>query len=64
MQRPERPLICSLCHQIVAIETSKTDEDGTAVHEDCYLQALVSKPSVTNRQGAKNNNKQSNAAAA
>ena len=64
MQRAEGSLICSLCHQPVATETTKTDEDGAAVHEECYVQALTGKPAVTNKQGAKNNNKHSNATAA
>jgi len=33
-------LICSICHQPVALENSKTDENGHAIHEDCYLQRL------------------------
>ena len=28
---------CPLCNQRVSLETSKTDEDGNAVHEDCYV---------------------------
>jgi hypothetical protein len=33
-------LICSICHQPVAVENSKTDENGHAIHEDCYLQRV------------------------
>jgi hypothetical protein len=28
--------MCSLCLQPVALESATTDEDGQAVHEDCY----------------------------
>jgi hypothetical protein len=28
---------CSLCHKPVPLDTSKTDEYGKAVHEECYL---------------------------
>jgi hypothetical protein len=34
-------LICSICHQPVAVENSKTDENRHASHEDCYLQRLL-----------------------
>jgi hypothetical protein len=34
-------LICSFCQQPVAVETSKTDENGRAIHEDCYIQHLL-----------------------
>jgi hypothetical protein len=32
--------ICPICHQPVDIANSKTDENGQAVHEDCYLDHL------------------------
>jgi hypothetical protein len=32
----------SICNKPIALETSKVDEDGEAVHEDCYLKRLVS----------------------
>jgi len=31
---------CSLCNEPVELETSKTDEDGKAVHEECYALKL------------------------
>jgi len=34
-------LICSVCQQPVALESSKTDENGRATHEDCYIQHLL-----------------------
>ncbi|HUD68569.1 MAG TPA: hypothetical protein VMQ17_28560 [Candidatus Sulfotelmatobacter sp.] len=48
MQRDPAPQIqnplCSICDKHVQLETSKTDEAGRAVHEDCYtlkLQLLI-----------------------
>ena len=42
MSQPLRNvLICSICQQPVAVENSKTDENGQAIHEDCYLQRLL-----------------------
>jgi hypothetical protein len=29
--------LCSICHLPVPVNEAKTDEDGGAVHEDCYL---------------------------
>lgn len=36
-QKFKRPLLCRICGRPVAVETSKTDEDGRAIHEDCYV---------------------------
>jgi hypothetical protein len=33
---PEFTLICALCFEPVLLETCKADEQGRAVHEDCY----------------------------
>lgn len=33
--------ICSICKKPVQLETSKTDEDGMAVHEDCYVSKVA-----------------------
>src|SRR5215471_14908046 len=30
-------LRCPVCHQPVSLESSKTDEKGRAVHEECYV---------------------------
>jgi azurin len=30
-------LVCSICQKPVSLNDAKTDEDGMAVHEDCYL---------------------------
>lgn len=34
--------VCPICHQPVKLESSKTDEDGTAVHERCYVESICS----------------------
>jgi hypothetical protein len=32
--------ICPICAKAVALETAKTDEVGTAIHDQCYLLKL------------------------
>lgn len=32
--------LCSICHLPVPVNEAKTDEDGEAVHGDCYLSKL------------------------
>lgn len=34
---------CSLCTRSVTLELSKTDEQGQAVHELCYVQATLAR---------------------
>jgi hypothetical protein len=34
--------VCSICNKPIVLETSKVDEDGKAVHEDCYVKRLLS----------------------
>lgn len=31
---------CTICNQAVDLNESKADQDGHAVHEDCYVAAL------------------------
>jgi hypothetical protein len=31
---------CSICNRTVSLSDAKTDEDGKAVHENCYLLKL------------------------
>ncbi len=35
--------ICPICRQPVTLETCKTDEDGQAMHEGCYVEKVISK---------------------
>jgi hypothetical protein len=37
--RPRDP-VCSIDRTPVQLNTAKTDEDGNAVHEDCYVTKL------------------------
>ncbi len=37
-------LYCSMCHKVVPIEVAKTDGEGRAVHEDCYVVSLTREP--------------------
>jgi hypothetical protein len=32
--------LCPICNEPLQLETSKTDENGRAVHEDCYVKQL------------------------
>ena len=41
---PPSSFLCALCNKAVKLETSKTDEDGRAVHDECYLAKLSGKP--------------------
>ena len=38
---------CSICNEPVELITAKTDEDGKAVHEDCYVQRMMRLKEVT-----------------
>ena len=29
--------LCPVCHAPVALEVAKTDENGRAIHEECYV---------------------------
>ena len=40
---PRRSLICRICTEPVPLETSKTDEKGSAVHEECYVREAISR---------------------
>ena len=31
---------CSICNEPVELEAAKTDEDGRAVHEECYMRRM------------------------
>ena len=48
-----RAPICSICNLPVSLNNAKTDEDGNAVHEDCYLIKVgVAKPAVGYPKGS------------
>lgn len=31
------PPVCPICQRPVELESAKTDENGKAIHEDCYV---------------------------
>ncbi len=33
---------CPICRQPVSLERCKTDENGRAIHEDCYVRKICS----------------------
>lgn len=35
-----QPVVCAICGERVVLEKCKTDEDGAAVHADCYVQRI------------------------
>ena len=37
----EPKILCAICGRRVTLELSKTDEDGNAVHEDCYVRVTI-----------------------
>lgn len=41
--RSGNPLTCSVCHNLVALEARDicSDENGQIVHEDCYVQRVI-----------------------
>jgi hypothetical protein len=43
------PLICSLCHNLIALEAKGicVDENGQTVHADCYVQRVIGKKHPT-----------------
>lgn len=44
-----RLVFCVICENPVALESCKTDEDGDAVHEACYISKVTTKPRTRTR---------------
>ena len=38
---------CAICNEPVELETAKTDEDGKAVHEECYVGRIMRLREIT-----------------
>lgn len=36
-------IVCCICAIPLPLETSRTDEDGRGVHEECYVRKTISK---------------------
>jgi len=45
-QSSEFSPICPICGEPVCLEEAKTDEDGRAIHEDCYVVNLKNTTSI------------------
>jgi hypothetical protein len=45
-QYPVSPT-CPICHKPIEIESSKADEDGHAVHKDCYFLKVKTRNNTT-----------------
>ena len=35
--------LCVICRESVTLETAKTDDDGQAIHEECYVEKIRGK---------------------
>jgi hypothetical protein len=44
--------ICPICLEPVRLEDAKTDEDGRAIHEDCYYASLKGTTPTTGNQSS------------
>jgi hypothetical protein len=38
-----RSIVCSICAIPLPLETSRTDEQGRGVHEECYVRKTISR---------------------
>ena len=38
----QQSLVCCICTIPIPLETSKTDEHGKGVHEECYIRKTIS----------------------
>ncbi len=50
MQSDEFSPICPICREPVRLENAKTDQDGHAIHEDCYCASLNGTSPITGNQ--------------
>jgi hypothetical protein len=44
------PLDCTICDLPVSLEENETDANGSAVHEDCYLNDKIEAKSTDSHQ--------------
>ena len=50
----EEPKIrCAICDRRVTLELSKTDEEGNAVHEECYVRVTIASVGMPITDGEK-----------
>jgi len=63
MARPTRPEhLCAVCNKPVDLKTTKTNDYGKVVHEECYVlrQALKDASQSTNQRSHPQNKTQNN----
>ena len=48
-------IVCCICAEPVSLETSKSDECGKAVHEDCYVRKTISRFRIASPVDAREN---------
>ncbi len=53
----ESDIKCSICHKPVSLETTKTDEVGHVVHEECYFLKVGIKPDQGSGQSCRPRNR-------
>ena len=59
MTKPTPTPLCSICGKPVELETSKTDSNAEAVHEECYARKIESrKPRTRSAHPTTSNNNQ------
>lgn len=44
----QRTIACCICSGPIPLETTKTDERGRAVHEECYVHKTISRSKTVN----------------
>jgi len=40
----DRTVLCWICGECVTLEDCKVDENGQAVHEECYMMVVLRRP--------------------
>ena len=50
---PSSGMVCAICANPVDLELCKTDEDGDAVHEKCYLAKMFALEKLETANGRK-----------
>jgi hypothetical protein len=48
--RLNNTVVCAICSQLVDLKHCKTDENGNAVHEGCYVEKIAPSPAIRHRR--------------
>jgi hypothetical protein len=43
MKTPINAVPCVLCHNLVSLDSAKTDDLGRTIHETCYIEQLLAR---------------------